>query len=140
MTDTTKPETVVVGIDGSPSSIEALHWAERYCAKSGAHLQLITAWTWPVINGMPAHIQNKSLQDEATRVVEKAAAEVTLPADQFTAEIREGSPVDVLVDASKSASLVVLGSRGHGTLSQLLLGSVGSLCVHYASSPVVIVR
>jgi nucleotide-binding universal stress UspA family protein len=54
--------------------------------------------------------------------------------------IGEGEAADVLVDASDGASLVVVGSRGHGRLTSLLLGSTGNKLIHHAACPVAIVR
>ncbi len=67
-----------------------------------------------------------------------------LPADGRPAEVTStttlGRPGDVLVEASEGAELLVVGSRGHGDVGSILLGSVGMHCVHHARCPVVVVR
>jgi nucleotide-binding universal stress UspA family protein len=64
------------------------------------------------------------------------------PADRqlVTARVVQGDPTQVLREAAASAGLLVLGSRGHGSLADALLGSVGQYCVHHAHCPVLIMR
>ena len=54
--------------------------------------------------------------------------------------VMKGHPAQVLIDATADASLLVVGSRGHGSFADALLGSVGQYCVHHAHCPVLIIR
>jgi len=131
---------VVVGVDGSPCSRVALRWAIDYAARSEASLELVTAWHWPMSYGVPVAYEGFDPEEDARKVVEAAKADVPLPLERVTAVIAQGQPGDVLVDAAKSASLLVVGTRGHGGFAGALLGSTSTYCVHHASCPVVVVR
>jgi nucleotide-binding universal stress UspA family protein len=131
---------VIVGIDGSPCSKAALQWAEDYAGVTGASVTLVTAWHWPMSYGVPVTYNGFDPEEDARKVVEAAAADVSLARDRVTTLIAQGQPGDVLVSAAKKGDLLVVGSRGHGLLAGALLGSASSYCVHHASCPVVVVR
>jgi nucleotide-binding universal stress UspA family protein len=77
---------------------------------------------------------------DAEQVVEKAAAQLSLPSERVHVKVECGSAGDVLVRSSAGATVLVVGTRGHGTLTGTLLGSVSGHCVHHAHCPVVVVR
>ena len=131
---------VVVGVDGSPDSEVAVRWAEHYAALTGADLTLVTAWHWPTSYGVPMAWEGWDPADDAEQVVGKAAAGLGLSPDRVHQRIECGSAGDVLVRASADELLLVVGTRGHGTLAAAALGSVSSYCVHHANCPVVVVR
>jgi nucleotide-binding universal stress UspA family protein len=131
---------VVVGIDGSPGSMQAVRWAESYASATGASLRLVTSWEWAMAYGAPMMFDGYHPDSDANAVAEKAKADLTLPADRVKVDVQEGPAGSVLVTASKGAQALVVGSHGYSAVSKLLLGSVSAYCVHHASCPVVVVR
>lgn len=138
---------VVVGVDGSPHSVAALHWAARYAAETGAALRAVHAWHYPTVAGeAPEGVAPEATQEEAKalerRPLDDAIAEVypdQVPAE-VEAQIAYGHPAQVLIDMSKDADLLVVGGSGHGGFTGMLLGSVSIHCVTGAHCPVTVVR
>jgi len=133
-------EKVIVGIDGSPGAMKALQWAERYAEGTGADLTLINAWQWPTTYGVALVLEEWDPEIDARKTLEKARAELHLPDERVHIQSQRGFAPAVLAAASREADLLVVGSRGHGSLTGALLGSVSSHCVHHAHCPVVVVR
>jgi nucleotide-binding universal stress UspA family protein len=131
---------VVVGVDGSPGAVRALEWAESYARATGADIELVTSWTYPTSYGVAVPLSGWDPEEEAVKISEKARASTSLPSERVTVRHEHGAAGDVLVRASSSADLLVVGCRGHGGFAGLLLGSVSSFCVHRAHCPVVVVR
>ncbi|MCX5173883.1 universal stress protein [Streptomyces antibioticus] len=137
--------SIVVGIDGSPASVRALHWAVEEARLRGATVRVVHAWSFPYHSGEIAHLAAESvhelLRKAAEETVETALHGVT-DADRAVIEcvIVQAPPVQALLDAARDASLLVVGSRGRGGFANLLLGSVSYQCVLHAPCPVVIVR
>jgi nucleotide-binding universal stress UspA family protein len=131
---------IVVGVDGSAPSTKAFEWATQQARLTGGSLELVTAWAVPVSYGSPLVLAGYDPQADAHDIVAKLAANIDLPPDRVRTTVAEGAPSAVLVASSKHADLVVVGSRGHGGFSELLLGSVSAHCVHHAKCPVVVVR
>jgi nucleotide-binding universal stress UspA family protein len=136
---------IVVGVDGSDESKEALRWAIDEARLRDASVRVVYAW-WaqPVlVPGSPViaadwELLRRSAEEFVEEFVDRAVDE---PTDVEVAVVAtHGTPADVLVRASKDADLLVVGSRGHGGFAGLLLGSVSQQCVHHATCPVVIVR
>ena len=117
-----------------------MRWAEDYAAMTGADLTLVTAWHWPTSYGVPMAWEGWDPAVDAEQVVEKAVAQLSLPRERVHVKVECGSAGDVLVHAAAGAALLVVGTRGHGTLTGTLLGSVSGYCVHHADCPVVVVR
>jgi nucleotide-binding universal stress UspA family protein len=141
MTEHLRTPAVVVGVDGSPLAMSALRWAQAYAVATGATMALVTAWEWPQLYGAAfASYDGITPADDAREVAEKAASELTMPLDRVQIIVREGLPGDVLVRATADADLLVVGSRGHGPVGGVLLGSVSGYCVHHSTVPVVVVR
>jgi nucleotide-binding universal stress UspA family protein len=136
----TNTKNVVVGVDGSADGAAAVRWAEEYAAMTGADLTLVTAWHWPTSYGVPMAWEGWDPAVDAEQVVEKAAAGLSLPSERVHVRVECGSAGDVLVRCSAGASALVVGTRGHGTLTGTLLGSVSGYCVHHADCAVVVVR
>ena len=80
--------------------------------------------------------------ENAAQVTADAIAEVSSEGEpvEIRSVVAEGNPARVLLDASKGAELLVVGSRGHGGFTEALLGSVGQYCVQHATCPVVVIR
>ena len=140
MGTTHTPPVIVVGVDGSAGSDTALRWAEDYAMAAGGSLRIVVAWEWPVAYGYPMSFEGLAPDVDARRVAEKAIAGVHLPPDRVESRICEGMAGDVLVNASKDADLLVVGSHGHRGITTALLGSVGTHCLHAAWVPVVVAR
>ncbi|GHF99322.1 universal stress protein [Streptomyces albogriseolus] len=140
-------DRIVVGVDGSPSSREALRWAARQAALTGGTVRALTSWDYPQYHGALGWLPPSSGDEEAletraredlTRCVEETLG-ARPPADVRT-EVHYGTPASVLLRAARDASLLVVGSRGLGGFAGLLLGSVAQHCVQHAACPVVVVR
>ena len=103
----------------------------------------ITSWTWPNSFGwgvpLPADVDMaKDAEINPPQVVDPALERH--PSVAIISKVVNGHPAPTLVDASRSADLLVVGSRGHGELVGALLGSVGEHCVSHADCPVVVLR
>lgn len=142
MTPKDEPARVVVGIDGSPSSEEALRWALRHAALTGAVVEAVGAWEATPLFAGPTVI-DPTLEAETARERFGRELRAVLGTDP-PVEVRErlvrGNAADVLLAAAEGADLLVVGSRGHGTFARALLGSVSQRCAMHAPCPVVIVR
>lgn len=134
---------VVTGVDGSEPSKAALAWAADYARLSGAPLEVIVAWHIPSAYDWTVPMPDDwDPEADAKEMLEREVTEVlgpTLPPD-VTLSVVEGPPARVLADASRSASLVVVGSRGRGEFAGMLLGSVSAFVATHARCPVVVVR
>jgi nucleotide-binding universal stress UspA family protein len=130
---------IVVGVDGSDASIEAVHWAVRYAALVGADVEAVTSWAYPASSGVA--LDTIDWRQNASDILDAALAQA-LPdgSDQITRTIVEDHPAAALVNASEGAELLVVGSRGHGAFAGMLLGSVSQHVVSNAPCPVVVVR
>ncbi|HEY5199526.1 MAG TPA: universal stress protein [Acidothermaceae bacterium] len=131
---------IVVGVDGSDESVKATAWAAEQARATGGTLELLIVWARPMSYGLPLVVGGYNPEHEAQAVVEKAASGIDLPADRLRTHVVNAAPALALVERSKSADLLVVGSRGHGGFAELLLGSVSDHCVHHASCSVVVVR
>ncbi|HUD16825.1 MAG TPA: universal stress protein [Acidimicrobiales bacterium] len=134
---------IVVGIDGSDSSTAALRWACEEAARSGATVEALTSWHWPMSLGAAIPIPDGyDPAADAGKVLEKSIAPLVAEFAAVTVRpvVAEGHAADVLVEASRRADLLVVGSRGHGELSGMLIGSVSQHCAAHAAAPVLIYR
>ena len=138
---------VVVGVDGSPESVGALKWAAAYAGATGASVKAILSWHYPAPAGpAPVGVAPQVISDEVRAnmqdVLDKAITEVygTSTPQKVQAEVAYGHPSQVLVEKSKTADLLVVGNRGHGSFTGMLVGSVSIHCVTNAACPVVVVR
>lgn len=138
---------IVVGVDGSECSRSALRFAFDEARMRKAKLRIVVAWHVPLAAygaGLTPPPPNLAEDAEAgaKEVLEEALAATREDASsvEFETVIREGSPGGVLIEESEHAELLVVGSRGHGGLRELVLGSVSHECVMHAHCPVTIVR
>lgn len=141
---TTTRRRIVVGVDGSESSLAALRWGVRQAKLTGAPLDIVSTWEWPASYlgwGTPVP-PDYDPADEARRQLDKAVSAVLTPGDAIEARqsVIEGHPAPVLEALSKTADLVVVGSHGHGEFAGILLGSVSQHCVTHCRCPVVVIR
>ncbi|MER8047734.1 universal stress protein [Streptomyces sp. NPDC094032] len=132
---------IVAGVDGSPESLAAADWAAREALSRGLPLRLVHAWRWEPLD-LPL-LQDPTTQQQAAQgVLREAEAAVAErhPELPLTGRIIGDTPVAALLDASREAELLVLGSRGHGAIAGYLLGSYGQQVIAAARCPVVAVR
>ncbi len=134
---------IVVGVDGSESSKEALRYAARQAGLTGAGVEAVIAWQYPAFYGWaPPYPDDFDLAQIAERALTETIDQVLgpdLPA-RLRTRVLEGHAAQVLVEVSAGADLLVVGSRGYGPLADMLLGSVSTYCVHHAHCPVTVVR
>jgi nucleotide-binding universal stress UspA family protein len=134
---------IVVGVDGSEPAVGALRWAAAQAELTGSILRVVTTWEWAQSYGWalpyPADFDPVA---EARSVVEEAVDEAreAHPGVAVKTAVVEGHPASVLVEESRGADLLVVGSRGHGEFSGMLLGSVSFHCVANAHCPVLVHR
>jgi nucleotide-binding universal stress UspA family protein len=140
-------ELVVVGVDGSEESIAALAWAARYASAIGAQVRVIAAWHYPAAAGTaPIGMAPEPVRAEAEQYVRDQLNEAISKvypggaADQVETKLAYGHPAQVLLDEADRADLLVVGHRGHGAFTGMLVGSVSTHCVTHATCPVVVVR
>ncbi|MCQ4618986.1 universal stress protein [Corynebacterium sp. CCUG 65737] len=141
-----REDMVVVAVDGGEPSNNAVRWAANTANKRGVPLRLASSYTMPQFlyaEGMvPPQELYDDLQNECLRKIADArdiALEVA-PDIKIGHTVAEGSPIDMLLDLSKESTMIVMGSRGLGGLSGMVLGSVSAAVVSHASCPVVVVR
>ncbi|MGY1623570.1 universal stress protein [Geodermatophilus sp. SYSU D00965] len=138
---------VVVGVDGSDGARAALVFALEDAGRRGVPVQVLTAYQ-PPESWMDFYVSGEFHTDRAERAaVEQAevfVADVVRTVPQPAPEVRvqavQGTAADVLVRESAGADLLVVGSRGHGGFSTMLLGSTGMQCVLHATCPVTVVH
>jgi nucleotide-binding universal stress UspA family protein len=142
MSDTKTP-LIVVGVDGSPASTNALEFAIEEAQLRRAELQV--TYAYPVIErhvtgstGRDYYDQVEADAKEVIQTIMKSAPST----DGITAQWLgvPGNPAEVLIEASRGATILVVGSRGVGGFMGLLMGSVSTQCVHHSHCPVLVVR
>jgi nucleotide-binding universal stress UspA family protein len=139
-------EVIVVGVDGSEASKAALRWAVEEARLRHARVRAVHAWwIYPMLRpgAPPAPDQIPGVGDDATErvrtfITETLGGETDVEITPLAVQGEQASAA--LVDAAKDADLLVVGSRGAGGFSGLLLGSVSQQCTHHAPCPIVIVR
>ncbi len=142
----TAENIVVVAVDGSEASQNAVRWAANTANKRGVPLRLAASYTMPQFlyaEGMvPPQELFDELQSETMDMIEAArvVAHEVAPDIKIGYVIAEGSPIDMLLDMSSDVTMIVMGSRGLGGLSGMVMGSVSAAVVSHADCPVVVVR
>ncbi|MGC9665413.1 universal stress protein [Planosporangium sp. 12N6] len=135
---------IVVGVDGSACSLEALHWAARQAQRHHVALEVVLAYHWRVPGARLAASPELAdqVKDVAAAVVDAAVAEARTiaPRAHVHGRVVAGEPNPVLLDAADDAGMLVVGSRGAGGFAGLLAGSVGIRVATQAPCPVVVVR
>lgn len=132
---------IVVGFDGSDSAHLAVERGLRLAHALHTRLRVVTTWTYPIsYGGFP--IPGWSPEEDARHLLKDAVDELFpdgAPA-WFEAVTVEGTPARVLISESRGAEMLVVGSRGHGGFTGLLLGSVSSACAEHAECPVLVMH
>lgn len=133
---------IVVGVDGSDSSIEALRWAKRIAAAVGVEIDAAICWEFS-LNLTYGVVPVDYRPDQDAEHILSAALTAAYGEGQpegLRALVRDGHPAKVLTEAGRDAEMLVVGSRGHGGFVGLLLGSVSAYCAEHADCPVVVVH
>lgn len=138
-------ERIVVGVDGSDHSRTALEWAVGEARLRGAQLDVVHVWLLPAYAygaglAMPVPIDRGELQQDAEELLDRIVDSVDTTGVEVNRIAMEGTAARCLVEVAQGASLLVVGSRGRGGFTGLLLGSVSQQVAHHAPCPVVIVR
>jgi len=138
---------IIVGIDGSGHSQQALEWAVKHAAIEHVPLTVLSvhevatnAWTGSPIIMAEDRPEEEKTRQAAQEAVNKTISELGAQPGPVTVRVISGQPARALIDASEGADMVVVGSRGVGGFSSLRMGSVSSKVVHHAACPVVVVR
>src|SRR5690606_37712204 len=135
---------LVVGVDGSDSSLAALDWAVDEAARHGVPLRLVHASLWERYEGrVPSFARERPAGDVLAQHIVASGAErarLRRPEVKVSADVLPEDPVSALLSAGHEAWALVVGSRGRGELAGLTLGSVGLGVAARAACPVVVVR
>ncbi|WP_435200880.1 universal stress protein [Janibacter sp. GS2] len=131
---------VIVGVDGSPDSVRALQWAAEHARLIEAPLHGVISWEVATIYGDTFFGKQDftAVEEKNREVLEGAVRKALGEGAQVEARIERGNASEVLVRASRDAQLVVVGSRGHGGFTGMLLGSVSQHLVTHARCPVLV--
>jgi nucleotide-binding universal stress UspA family protein len=135
-------ERITVGVDGSTSSEVALAWAIAEATSRGARLRIVHSWIRPFVGELPmtAGGSYQVLEGTGEEVLDGVCNQVDRQVDHPVERILSSdSPVECLLDAATTSDLLVVGSRGRGGLTAMLLGSVSSALAHHCPCPLVIV-
>ena len=141
-----QPEVVLVGVDGSPTSMQTLDWAAAFAKRLGWALHIMCCYSIPIptqnagsMDGALSAYDDAAVRETVRNIVLKAkhrAADYGIP---VTAAAVVGDPANVLVQMSKDFGLAVVGAKGNRGLTQRFLGSVSSAMPAHADCPVLVV-
>ena len=138
---------VLIGLDGSRSSLNALEYAIHIAKQEKAELKIITAAEpLPPLAGDGAPSYLPEYQEDLLKSLEKMQKtqveeiKKTLPDLKVTAEVKEGRAAHVIKEAAEEADLIIIGHRGRGGLLSWVLGSVAKQVVDECTAPVLVVK
>jgi nucleotide-binding universal stress UspA family protein len=141
-----KWKTILVGVDGSPGSRNALKWAAAEAADHGADLVVLTVWERALLPPMgsgevPDHgvpDPSRTATEDLIKVIREELGDD--PPVVVQPRARQGNAAKVLIEESADADMLVVGPRGHGGFRGLVLGSVSQHVAAYAKCPVAVIR
>lgn len=134
---------IVVGVDGSETSLAALRHAQFLAHALNAHVEAIGCWVYPrmyahdIMTGIGGIDEYKKGAEKELLQAVTTVCGSEAPAN-LTVSLVEGDPRHALTKASEGAGLLVVGRRGHGRLAGMLIGSVSSYCIAHAKCPVLV--
>jgi nucleotide-binding universal stress UspA family protein len=137
---------ILVAVDGSDASIKAAHMAADIALRFGAKLTLAHVVPKlllpPDVYGLTIAEVEKEHRAYADRLLEKAVASLDEPGIDVTTVVLYGSPAEAIAEeaAASDIGMIVVGSRGHGAVARVFLGSVSDRLVHIGPKPVLVVR
>lgn len=136
---------IVVGVDGSEPSKQALRWAAFIASTTGASIDAIASWRLNAFASGPALIERPAEWDRTKEISAMLSATLTdvfadSPPARLNSVVQEGVAAKVLVEASEGARMLIIGNRGHGGFVGLLLGSVSTVCAAHATCPVMVIH
>ncbi|MGI5238966.1 universal stress protein [Dactylosporangium sp. CA-139066] len=138
---------VVVGVDGSPESLAAVDWAAGDAGRRGCRLRVVHALQWPAglyapLGAPVPPLYETTVREATQRILDEAVARAraAAPGIEVATDLPVGHPAAALLEESRQAVAVVVGSRGLGGFTGLLLGSVGAELAGHAACPLVVVR
>lgn len=142
MSEAVNGRRILVGVDGSQPSTQALRWAVEQAYLTGATVDAVYVWRYPAEHGWGPDVDADVLVKAGEQVLSETVAEVAgaHPPVPVHTRVLEGHPAQVLIQESAGAQLLVVGCRGHGGFVGTLLGSVSQHCVQHAACPIVVVR
>ena len=141
--ETAQTRRIVVGVDGSASSVLALRWAARQAEMTGATIEAVYTWAYPVASGWTTYPTVDWNPAEDGEKLLTAAIDLVFGSQRpagLQLLVREGGAAQILLSQSQDAEMLVVGSRGHGGFAGLLLGSVSAHCAEHARCPVLVVH
>lgn len=133
-------QVIVVGVDGSDGSTDALRWAADQAGLTGASIRAVASWRWP--NYVTRVPPGADPAGDTERMLAETVAAVrsTHPDLEVSEHVVQGPPGPALLTQAENASLLVVGARGRAAFPGMLLGSVAEFCVRNGPCPVVVVR
>jgi nucleotide-binding universal stress UspA family protein len=142
--DVADTRRIVVGLDASATAAEALRWALDEARAHQANIEIVSAWTLPILSGQAfaaAASVAAALEDEARRTIDRAveAADTSGLSAPLIRTVVNGGAAAAILEVAASADLIVVGSRGLGGLKGVLLGSVSRQVAQHAQCPVLVV-
>jgi nucleotide-binding universal stress UspA family protein len=148
--DSIRSGSIVIAVDGSALANQAVAWGAEEARLSQRPVTIVHAEkplgsqerAWLAQAGVPLTQIHQEMRTNSTDLLDRArtVATTTAPAVETSVVLRVGDPRQILLDLADDASMIVLGSRGRGTVSSLLLGSVSVAVSRHATCPVVVVR
>jgi len=147
--DKSEKGLMLVALDGSPSSITALEWAAKHASGLKMNIEVVNVWehvdSTLMVAGMgfgaDAYVGESDPKAWSDRILEGSVADIFgTGSDRVKKTSIEGGVVRTLVEMTKDADLLVMGSRGHGKFTDLILGTVSTSCTAKSKCPVLIVH
>jgi nucleotide-binding universal stress UspA family protein len=132
---------IVCGIDGSEAGQRALEWAMDEASRRDCTLRVVSVWEWDGLESMGAASSPSAAKSHAKQIQDVAVARVLADTDdppEVEQVVVRGVPSEVLCTSALDAELMVLGSHGHGTVHDTLVGSTSQRAIRHSSCPVVI--
>ena len=137
---------VVVGVDGSPGSEQLVGWAFDHASRHGLALEVVHCYAIPVYPGVVPYVPPVEITEATAAFEDRVVHEVLAgwgeryPDVAVTTAVQHGRPAPALIEASRRASLTVVGSRGRGAFLGMLLGSTSQSLLQHAHGSVAVLR